>query len=210
MATGDVFQVAIVGTYEGEPVQMTLGLKEVAGGGGGDAMLNAAAAVNTALGGGTVTIPGLSHYLSITSLIVTDVSPGVRSRKIVAVGPHVGAVNGNGFPGTVAAVIGWETDLRGPSNRGRIFVPAVLIADEFLGQLAGSGPAHITAIANLFFTPFVTVGTAYRLCVLSFVPGSSPRTLRAAVPVVGFHVDLNLKTQRRRGLGVRISRRRSP
>lgn len=210
MATGDVFRVQLAGTYEGEPFEVGLGLVEGTGGGAGDPMVNVAAAVNAALGGGTVAIAGLSHYVIINSLIVSDVVPGTRPRKVIAIGPHVGGYGGNGIPGVCAGVISWITDLRGPSNRGRSYIPGVSVADVTVGTLATAAVTTLTNFANLFFTPFVTVGTAYRLCILSFVPGSHPKALREAVPITSFAINRNIKTQRRRGVGVRLGRSRRP
>lgn len=210
MATGDVFRVQIAGLMDGEPFEMQIGLIETGGGAGPDAMVDVATAVNTALGGGTVAIAGLTHNMSIRSLIVSDVVPGTRPRKVIAIGPHVGGYGGNGIPGVCAGVISWQTELRGPANRGRIYVPGVSAADTTLGTIASAGITVLTNFANLLFTPFVTSAAAYQLAVLSFVPGSHPRVLREAVPVTGFIVPSNIKTQRRRGVGVRIGRRSSP
>lgn len=210
MATGDVFRVQIAGTVDGEIFQMQVGLIETGGGAGPDAMVDVATAVNTALGGGTATIAGLTHNLLIKSLIVSDVVPGTRPRKVIAIGPHAGASGGAGMPGVCAGVISWQTDLRGPSNRGRIYVPGVLAANANLGQIDAGGITILTAFANLLFTPFVTSAAAYQLAVLSFVPDTHPKVLREAVPISGFIIQPNIKTQRRRGVGVRIGRRSSP
>jgi hypothetical protein len=210
MATGDVFHIALAGTYNSEPIQMTFGLVEGTGGGGPDPLADAAAAVDAALGGTTAALAGLSTGLAINQIIVHDVQPGTAPREIVNVGPHPGAASGDSLPGICAAVISWRTALRGPMNRGRIYVPGILTSDAEIGYLNSDGLDSVSGFASLLFDVFVTDGTAYQLNVLSYVPGSHPRTLRAAVPVLSFSVDNEIKSQRRRGAGVRIHKRAAP
>lgn len=210
MATGDVYHIALAGTYNGEPINMTFGLVEGTGGGGPDPLADAAAAVDAALGGTTVALPGLSSGLVVNQVIVHDVQPGTAPREVVNVGPHPGATAGDSLPGICAAVISWRTALRGPMNRGRIYVPGIVTSDAELGYLNSDGVDDVSAFASLLFDPFVTDGTAYQLNVLSYVPASSPRALRAAVPVISFSIDNEIKSQRRRGAGVRIHKRAAP
>jgi hypothetical protein len=204
MALGDVFRVALAGMVGTEPWMTTFGLVEGSGAPGGpNPLQDAAAAVATALGGSPLV--DFSNAMTITDIIVQDVQPGTAGSSHNPV-----AFTGSGTDPIVApqdaVVISWRTALAGPANRGRMYIPGVPSNGAINGYVQGAWQDVISAFASLLFDPFAADGTDYQLNVLSYTPGSSPRTLRAAVPITSFSIDNTVKSQRRRGVGVRIGR----
>lgn len=207
MALGDVMKVVLSGTNGNEPWMSGFGLIEGSGAPGGpNPLQDCADHVAAALFPGL--LEGFSNQLTVDELIVQDVQPGTRAAYRVGVN-EMGDMGVNSVPPMCAIVISWQTALRGPANRGRMFLPGLPEDQANTGYWMGGGQAAASAFASKIFDPYGADGTDYQLNVLSYVPDSSPRTLRAAIPVVSFVIGNRIKVQRRRGVGVRIGRSRS-
>jgi hypothetical protein len=184
----------------------TFGLVEGSGAPGGpNPLADAAQAVEAALGGPGAAIEGFLIAWAIREIIVTDVQPGTApSFKL--------AVSHNGTDGAGVALpqatinIRWRSLLKGPANRGRMYLPGMGVNIQDGGYWYSDAQDPASAFASLLFDPFVTDGTAYQLVILSYVPDSHPRALRAAVPVSSFSIDNVVRDQRRREVGTRIHR----
>lgn len=207
MATGDVMRVTLVGSLSGEPTNFTFGIVEGAGSGSDPNPL-----VNLAQDVATNVVPGFLTGFSVNQMIhevvVSDVQPGTAGAVHIGVAEQ-GDVNEDNAPQVCACVVSWQTLLRGPMNRGRMFLCGLLHSHTISGYWMSDGQDVASAAASKIFDPYGADGTNYQLNVLSYVPGSSPRALRAAVPITGFHIVNTIKVQRRRGVGVRIHRRRT-
>lgn len=204
MATGDAMRVALVGTLCGELFVTTFGLVEGSGGADPNPLANCAAAVAAALG--PTPFAGFDQALSISSIQVTDIQPGVRGQHILGYSTAGDGTSGS-LPSQCALVVAWHTELKGPANRGRMYLGGApeSTADGNFYTSDILDPA--SAFASKIFDAFgPSDGTTYQLNVLSYVPGSSPRALRAAVPITSFSLQNTVKTMRRRGAGVRIHR----
>lgn len=207
MALGDVFRMAVAGIVGTEPWMTTFGLVEgTTGGGGTNPLADAAQAVATALGASC--LAGFSSELSIREVIASDVQPGTRGTYHLPFAAFGDSAEWIIAPQD-AVVISWRTDLSGPMNRGRCYIPCVTVSGATNGYVQAALQDLVSGFASKLFDPFAADGTAYQLNVLSYVPGSSPRALRAAVPITAFSIDNTVKSQRRRGVGVRIHRRRT-
>lgn len=205
MATGDAMRVTLVGECAGEPVNLTFGIVEGAGSGSDpNPLVNLANDVATNVVPGMLT--GFNEFFSLFEVVVTDVQPGTAGAVHVNVN-EAGDVTGDMSPQLCACVISWSTALRGPANRGRMFVPGLPRDTIQQGYWSSAGQDVVSAFASKIFDPYAADGTNYQLNVLSYVPDSSPKALRAAVPITGFHIVNRIKSQRRRGVGVRIHRR---
>jgi len=205
MATGDAMRVALVGTLDGELFETTFGLVEGSGGADPNPLANCAAAVAAALGATPFT--GFSDALSISSIQVTDIQPGLRGQYVLGYAT-AGDDPGGALPSQCALVVSWHTDFKGPANRGRMFLggapKSTTDGDFYTSDILDPASAFASRIFDAFGP---SDGTTYQLNVLSYVPGSSPRALRAAVPITSFSIDNTVKTMRRRGQGVHIHRR---
>lgn len=207
MALGDVFRVALAGVVGLEPWMTTFGLVEgTTGGGGTNPLADAAAAVAAALGADP--LAGFSSELSIREILVSDVQPGTAGTVHLSYNAFGDSTEWIIAPQD-AVVISWKTALRGPANRGRMYIPCVTVSGATNGYVQATLQDLVSGFASKLFDPFAADGTAYQLNVLSYVPNSSPRTLRAAVPITSFSIDNTVKSQRRRGVGVRIHRRQT-
>lgn len=209
MATGDAMKMAIKGLIQGEPWEVTFGLVEGAGGITADPLLDACNHVIATLG--ATPLAGFTDQVTIASVQATDVQPGLKSAVEVAVSPpKAGDGTEDSLPSICALVVSWHTALRGPANRGRMYLCGLPEGTATGGFWTSDALDPASAFASLLFDAYGPAdGTDYQLCVLSYVPGSSPRALRAAVPITAFTLANTVKSQRRRGVGVRIHRRRS-
>lgn len=210
MASGDVMRVALSGVLGSEPVMVTFGLVEGAGGPGTNPLANCAAAVEAALGGAGADITGFSEQWFINQILVGDVQPGTRPQFKLACS-HLGTeTDPHPMPPFVTINIQWQTDLKatrtGPKNRGRMYLPGGISTTQNSGFWTADMIDPASGFASLLFDQFVTDGTDYQLNLLSYVPGSHPRALRAATPITSFTIDNIVRDQRRREVGVRISR----
>jgi len=210
MATGDVMRIAIKGKIQGEDWETTFGLVEGSGGVTADPLADAAHNVITALG--ATPLAGFTDQVTITSVQATDVQPGTKSAvEVPLVAPIAGDGTEDSLPSICALVVQWHTALRGPANRGRMYLCGLPEGTATGGFWTSDALDPASAFASLLFDKYGPAdGSEYQLNVLSYVPGSSPRALRAAVPIVSFTLANTVKSQRRRGVGVRIHRRRAP
>jgi hypothetical protein len=201
MATGDAYRVAIEWNLNGNAViaLTTFGLVEGAGGPGTDPVQNVADDVAATIAGATLT-PWADTSI-IQAIRVDNIQPGtyagIRS-PITAIG---GLDAANGLPAQDALVVHWSTGLKGKANAGRMFLSGFSEAFQVRGFWEAGAQDGASAFASLLFDEYVSDGTNYQLNVLSYVPLSSPRVLRAAVPVTAFHIDNVVRSMRSRQNG---------
>ena len=209
MASGDAMRMSIKGLIQGEPWEVTFGLVEGAGGITADPLADACNNVIAALG--ATPLAGFTDQVSITAVQAQDVQPGTKSAVQVDLpAPILGDGTEDSLPSICALVVQWHTALRGPANRGRMYLCGLPEGTATGGFWTADALTPASAFASKLFDPYGPLdGTDYQLSVLSYVPGSSPRALRAAVPITAFTLANTVKSQRRRGVGVRIHRKRS-
>ena len=147
------------------------------------------------------------------ALTPTDRTPGT---------PVVGAITGPVDDMTTAVVIKWRSDVAGKAHRGRTYVGPLSDAMADAGRLASGYvagfTAYITVMQNrytgasaLFSDANLTIySRPYNSGEYRYVKGSGP-SMQIVIPpdyngdstnVIGGNVDLVLRTQRRRQLGV--------
>lgn len=193
-----MFKIAIEGRDPAGGLYMvTFGLVEgAAAPGGANPVADAAEAAASAL----VPMDFATVGYVQSGVRASDVQPGVRPSVFVSAFSQ-GIVAGEALPPQCAAVVRWITDVKGPANRGRMFVPGIPEGTSVNGFLQAEFLDPLSAWVSSIFDPFAGDASAYQLNVLSYVPNSSPRALRAAVPVTAFTIDNVVRTQRRREVG---------
>lgn len=207
MASGDVFRVRfswLWGTVECQP---GFHLVEGAGGAGPDPVLACANRVADVLG--ATPIPGFSDQSDIKALIVEDIQPGTGPTLTLPLSVAPGdEVDVNPLPPQSAAVISLRTALKPITGAyaaaGRMYLPGIPQSGQISGFLQAGFQSAALTFANLLQAAFVADGTDYQWNVVSYNPGSKPRTIRAINPVTSISINNVVRSQRRREYGVGI------
>ena len=200
MPTGDVYRIGIEWTLNSAVRALTtFGLVEGTGLGGLDPMADVVNHVITTLGATPST--GFSANASITAVQATDVQPGTRGGYRVPAGPFAGSAALDMLPPQDAIVVHWSTGLKGKANNGRMYLPGIPETGQVAGNLSSDILNPASAFVSLLFDQYASDGTVYQLSIISYVPGSSPRALRAAVPITAFSIDSVVRSMRSRQLG---------
>lgn len=215
MPDGDVLRATLEGTFAAEPVMIDLGF--VSGAGMPDFASDAAAlfdALYVALDFGTT--PGaymgpLSGGYRVNSIRIQDLAPGISAGLTFPVGVVGSNIVEDALPPQLALCVTWRTALKGKANRGRSYLTG--FAED--SQNSGYWIPEIQTWADEgFATPLLTAfgptsSTGYRLSVVHTMSAGVRLTPPTADPVISFTVHNETRSLRRRGPGVRISRRRA-
>lgn len=200
MPSGDAYRVGIVWDFAGAGQALTtFGLVEGAGGAGPDPMTNVADDVISTLGGSP--IAGWADTTTIQAVIVSNIQPGTYAGVRVPTPILGGSVADDSLPGQDCLVVHWSTGLKGKANMGRMYLSGFPESGQVRGFWNSDVINPASAFASLIFDEYVSDATNYQLSVMSYVPGSSPRALRAAVPVTAFTVDNIVRSMRSRQVG---------
>jgi hypothetical protein len=207
MATGDVWKVIMHFTWGTVECRSGFHLIEGSGGGGADPSFDVFDNVAIALGADPLT--GFSDQLTWRGCTIVDAQPGVlptRSFLNLAIAGDV--VDANPLPPQSAAVIKWQTGVKGVvgvyATQGRMYMPGIPQDGQISGFLQVPFQGALSAFGSRIFNAYVADGTQYQLNVISYTPNSSPQTVRAFNPVTGFDINNVVRSQRRREFGVGI------
>jgi len=109
-----------------------------------------------------------------------------------------GAVEGNSVPSGVAVVLRRFAELSGRHFQGRVYIPGLPVASESDSQVLIDDRAAWSAVAQKFLTVLTGPegGENYRMVV------STDIIVTSADEVFGAALDINLRYQRRREVGV--------
>lgn len=200
MASGDVYRVSLeVELNLLTRAQWTFGLVEGTGLGGPNRMEDVATHVESALAGDPLT--GFSANAQLTAIQVSDVQPGTAGGFRLGLSGLAGDVVGDMLPPQDALVCRLSTGLKGKANNGRIYLAGFAEAGQVAGFWQSVALDAASAFISLLFNEYVNDGTVYQWHIISYVPESSPRVLRAAVPVTAFTLDNVVRTVRSRQPG---------
>lgn len=215
MPTGDIMRASIEGTFNNEPVVIDLGF--VSNSGAATFSEDAGALTNelkTALGldapGGVFLAPLAASY-EVTGIRVQDLSPGVAAGLVSGIGDVGGNAVDDALPSSVALCVTWRTALKGKENRGRNYLTG--FAED--SQTGGFWIPEIqtwaaTNFAGALLNAFGPFGPGnYQLSVIHTVSGGVQLVPPTATPITDYTVHNETRVLRRRGPGVRISRRRA-
>jgi hypothetical protein len=215
MPNGDIFKLGIEGTNGGEPFVWGLGF--ISQSEQPDFFTDAQAlfvAVNDIL---ALTTPGsgfltpLSVQCKIDQVRVSDVAPGVSASVVFPVGAVGANTVDDDLPPACSLCITWRDGLKGKEHRGRTYLSG--LAED--SQNAGYWIAETQAWANDgFASPLIQMfgpggAGSYVLALVHSQLGGVRLDPRTASPILSYSVHNDVRTLRRRGVGVRISRRPS-
>jgi hypothetical protein len=157
-------------------------------------------------------IAATSAGVNWDEIVVSDTSPtGQESFTLPLTQPSPGAFPGDYLPPQNAAVIGLRTGVKGGRRRGRIYLPGLVEIGNANGKLTGSQLTAVQGLAQGIINTFGPSGveTDYRLVVyspekLTFPTPRppKPRPGRVITDVQSSVIDPNIRTQRRRSIGV--------
>lgn len=215
MPTGDIMRATLEGRFAGEPVMIDLGF--VSNSGAATFQEDAdtlQSEIVTALGltgsPGTFMGPLAVQYV-MEKIRVQDLSPGVAAGMIFPIGMPGGNATDDALPPQCALAVTWRTGLKGKENRGRSYLTGFAedsqVAGFWIDEIQGWA---ISAFGNPLINAFGPVGTGnYALSVVHTVSGGARLVPPTATPIISYDIHNEVRTLRRRGVGVRISRRRT-
>ena len=153
-----------------------------------------------------------SSKVNWDEIVVSDTSPtGQESFTLPLTQPNPGTLSGDTLPPQNAAVIGLRTGVKGGRRRGRIYLPGLTELGNTDGKLSSAQLTAVQGLAQGILNTFGPSGveTDYRLVIysperLTFPTPRppKPRPGRIITPVQGTVIDPNIRTQRRRSIGV--------
>jgi hypothetical protein len=212
MPNGDIYRATLEGRFAGEPVVIGLGF--VSQSEAPDFTQDSqdlAIAIATALGldapGGPYMSPLSVHY-AFDGIRVQDLSPGTSAGAFYTFPDVGGNSTDDALPPQCSLVVTWRDGLKGISHRGRSYLTG--FAED--SQVSGYWISEIqswatTGFAGLLIDAFGPASPgSYVLSLIHTVAAGSRLDPPTADPIVSFSVHNEVRTQRRRGVGVRISR----
>jgi hypothetical protein len=215
MPTGDIMRASIEGHFDGEPVIIDLGFVSNSGAAtfaedAGALAVELKAALGLDAPDGAFLAP-LSGGYTVDSVRIQDLAPGVAAGIVVGVGYSGGNVVDDALAPQLALCVTWRTDLKGKSNRGRSYLTGFAEDSQNAGYWIGeiqtwAGTNFASALLNAF-GPFGPGN--YQLSVVHTVLGGARLIPPTATPITSYSLHNEVRSLRRRGVGVRISRHRA-
>lgn len=215
MPTGDIMRATIEGTFDNEPVMIDLGFVSNSGAATfGEDAGGLANELKTVLGldaPGSVFLAPLAGAYTVTGIRVQDLAPGVAAGVVAEVGQSGANVVDDALPPQLALCVTWRTDLKGKANRGRSYLTGFAEDAQsggfWIGEIQVWAATNFAAALLNEFGPFGPGN--YALSVIHTVSGGARLIPPTATPITSYTVHNETRTIRRRGPGVRISRRRA-
>lgn len=215
MPSGDIMRATLEGRFDGEPVVIGLGFVSNSGAGtweedAGNLINELLAALGLDGPAGAYLDP-LSAQYTVDRVRVQDLAPGVGASVTVEVGQAGANVTDDAMPPNDALCVTWRTGLKGVQNRGRSYLTGFA---EDSGN-AGFWIPEIqtwaaTAFAGALMGAFGPLGPGnYALSVVHTQSGGAPLSPPTATPISTYTINNQVRSLRRRAVGVRISRRPS-
>jgi hypothetical protein len=198
MAVGDVYQMIIEGSLNGQRVLNTFGL--VANSDEDTPTQFLAESVAAALPGSGWSQGRTTQY-AVGSVACRDISPGTAPLGRAQCS-SVGTEAEESAPGNCAVVVSWKTALRGRNNRGRMYLGGYSREHMTGGYWSAEVQDAASGAASFLFDSYGPLsGGVGTLVLISYVPNSSPRVLRAAEPITAFTIDNVIYSMRTRTVG---------
>jgi hypothetical protein len=215
MPTGDVMRLTLEGTFDGEPTVIGFGFVSNSGLGSfqedSDALIQEFNGVMGFDATPSAYLAPLSVHYQVTGVRVQDLSPGVAASNVSAFGQLGGNTVDDALPPNDALCITWRTGLKGKQNRGRSYLTGFAEDSQVSGYWISEIQAWATSvIGNGLMAAFGPLGSGnYALSVVHTMSGGARIIPPTATPIVSYTVHNEVRTLRRRAIGVRISRHRS-
>jgi len=207
MAEGDVFKVTLHLTLDAVECRPGFYVIEGAGGGAGNSRQVLADHVVATLGADPLN--GFVQNLNLTGVQVDDIQPGTGATWL---NPLVGIagdiIDDNPPPPQDTMLATFKTakksTLGNYAAQGRMYMPGIYSTGQISGFITATLKEAFDDFLELIGDVYVLDGTAYQMHVVSFTPGSNPRTIRAFEPVTEIVSSNRVRSQRRRQAGVGI------
>jgi hypothetical protein len=214
MANGDILRATIEGTFDGEPVVIGLGFVSNSGAGSWDeevvTLTNELRDALTISSTGGAFLAPLSIHYTVDRVRIQDLNPGVSASFVSQVGFAGGNTVDDALPPNDALCVTWRTGLKGKENRGRSYLTG--FAED--SQVSGFWIPEIQdwasgAFADALLSEFGPLGAGnYALSLIHTQSGGVRLIPPTATPITSFTINNQVRSLRRRAVGVRISRRR--
>lgn len=215
MPTGDILKATIEGTFDGEPFNIGLGFVSLSGAATfqdeANTLSNELSAIFLFSNPAGPFMGPLSEHFVVSNIRIQDLSPGVGASLVYAQAGVGGNTTDDALPPNDALCVTWRTGLKGKENRGRNYLTG--FAED--AQVSGFWIGEIQdwardAFASPLLTAFGPEGEGnYQLSVVHTVSGGARLVPPTATPILSYTIHNEVRSLRRRGIGVRISRRRA-
>lgn len=207
MASGDVFKITLKMTLDSVECRPGFYLIEGSGGGGLGPTRDAADHVAITLGAGWLT--GFVQNLNLVAVQADDVQPAVAASYETNVGTVAGDVADDNPPAPQdSMLVTWQTGIKATignfAAHGRMYMPGIYSTGQISGFLTAPLLTAFNNAMQVLYDAYIADGSQYQMHVVSFNPGTNPRTIRAVQPVVNFICRNRVRSQRRRQAGVGI------
>lgn len=213
-ASGDLVVVRLLSTCGGEPTVNDLSFQiENPAASWRDQLAQVQADLNTAIGlepGGSWTDARSTAY-NLFGLQLVDVRPGTSPLVETALSAP-GAIADDVMPPNDSLCITLRTDVKGKTGRGRMYLNGFTEGSSNGGFWEAGAQDNANEIAGLLLGQFgdVVPGRNMTWGIISRFEFGVKRDIPAFTPITSFTVHNEVRTLRRRAIGVRISRHRAP
>lgn len=215
MPTGDLMRATIEGHFDGEPVVIGLGFLSSS-----EAPDFATDATNLASSLGSLLalddpaggfLSPLSVKYVVDNIRISDLNPGVAASLVFPQGGTGGNTVDDGMPPNDALCVTWRTGLKGKQNRGRSYLTGFAEDSQSGGYWIGEIQtwAQTAFVGPLLDTYGEGVAGPYVLSLVHTVSGGARIIPPTSIPIISANVHNEVRTLRRRAVGVRISRHRT-
>jgi hypothetical protein len=215
MPIGDVYNLRVKATFDGEPIINSLSFVNVGIDGGTtlEDQIQLAAAFAATMGlDGTGPGPwttGLSVQYVAKTIEVGDVVPGLAPSYQLAVDMPGTVTDDDAMPPNDSLCITWRSVFKGPSGRGRNYLTGFAEGAANGGYWEAGTQAFATTIADLILATWGETGTdVWRFVVLHRYAGGTPIVPPEQKPVMSYTVHNEVRSIGRRAVGRRIRRHR--
>lgn len=215
MPNGDLYRATLEGKFNGEPVMIGLGFvsqsEEPDFQRDSEALaLALAATLGLDAPGGAYMSPLSSHY-EFAGIRVQDLNPGLSAGNFFVFPDVGGNSTDDAMPSNDALCVTWRDGLKGKSHRGRSYLTGFAEDSQsgsyWIGEIQSWAVVGFAGALMDAFGPGAAGG--YVLSLVHETSGGAPLIPPTSDPIVAYTVHNEVRSLRRRGVGVRISRRRS-
>lgn len=215
MPSGDIYRATIEATFGGEPVVMGLGF--ISQSGAADFLTDATqlndelqVALDLGSSAGPFLSP-LSAQLHINGVRIQDLNPGLSAGLLYSLGSVGGNVTDDALPPAVSFCVTWRDGQKGKAHRGRTYITGFAEDSQNAGYwISEIQDWAVSAFAQPLMDAFGPLGGGnYALALVHEMSGGVRIVPPTADPIISYSIHNETRVLRRRGIGVRISRRPS-
>jgi len=212
MPSGDIMKATLEGRFDGEPVVIDFGFVSSSGASDfkadADQLFDELATALDLFGTPGVYMNPLSVQYSLTGIRIHDLKPGTAASLFYDLNNAGGNIVDDGLPPACALCVTTRTALKGRENRGRFYLTGFAEDAQsggfWIGEIQDWARVNVSTPLLDAFGPLGPGNYAWS--VVHTVSGGVRLDPPTATPIISFSVHNDVRTLRRRGVGVRISR----